>query len=180
MCSGRATRIAGALFTALVAACGLAACGGPKTFSDDAMSITFTYPSGLSGGKITSIAQHAGSSGPAAREAIGIDHDNVLLIEKYRVRIATTKADLPVLERASDEVISALFRRQLSGTRTTLNGLPAVVYPALPSARQTTSQLSYVFLDGAAYELDCQWTAKHESEIKKACREMKSTLKRRS
>jgi hypothetical protein len=180
MSSGRPTRIAGALCVALAAGCGLAACGGggPKTFSDDAMSITFTYPSDLRGGKITSISQHAGARGPAARKVIGVDRDDILLIEKYKVTIPTTKADLSELERASDEVISALFKRELNGTRTTFNDLPAVTYPALPSAGGTTSQISYVFFDGAGYELDCQWTPKHESEIKQACREMKSTLKR--
>jgi hypothetical protein len=176
------TRIAGALCGALASACALVACGaaGSKTFTDHAMSISFQYPPGLNAGRITTIAQHAGAHGPAARKAVAVDRHNLLLIEKYKVTIPTTKADLPELERASDQVISALFRRSLNGTRTTFNGLPAVTYPPLPSAGETTSQISYVFLDGAGYELDCQWTAKHASEIKQACRQMKSTLKRRS
>jgi hypothetical protein len=179
---GRPTRIAGALCAALAGACALTACGGSasKTFSDHAMSISFQYPSDLNGGRITTIAQHAGAHGPAARKAVAIDRHNALLIEKYKVTIPTTKANLPELERASDQVISALFRRSLNGTRTTLNGLPAVTYPPLPSAGQTMSQISYVFLAGAGYELDCQWTSKHAAAIKRACREMKSTLKRRS
>jgi hypothetical protein len=178
----RPMRITAALGAALAAASGLVACGGsgPKTFSDSAMSITFSYPSDLNGGRITTIAQHAGARGPAARKAVALDHHNLLLVEKYRVTIPTTKADLSELERASDEVISALFKRELNGTRTTFNGLPAVVYPPLRSAGQTSSQISYVFLDGAAYELDCQWTAAHEAAIKKACREMKSTIKHHS
>jgi hypothetical protein len=182
MASSRPRRIAGALCAALAAVYGLSACGGggPKTFSDDAMAITFTYPSDLRGGKITSVSQHAGGHGPVARKVVGVDHDNLLLIERYKVTLPTTKADLPELERASDEVVSALLHRQLSGTRTTYNGLPAVVYPPLPSAGDTSSQLSYVFLDGAGYELDCQWTAKHEAEIRKACGQMKATIKRRS
>ena len=190
MSISRPTRIAIALgaalatacgLAALATACGLAACGGgAKTFSDKAMSITFTYPSGLNGGKITSISQHAGAGGPVARKVVGIDQHNLLLVEKYKVTIPTTKADLPELERASDEVISALFKRQLNGTRTTFNGLPVVTYSALPSAGGTTSQISYLFLDGGAYELDCQWTPKHEAEIKQACRQMKSTVKARS
>ena len=180
MSTRRSTRILAASCAALAGACGLAACGGAKTFSDNGMSITFRYPSGLNGGKITKITQHAGARGPVARKIVGVDRDDLLLIEKYRVTIPTTKADLSELERASDEVISALFRRQLNGTRTTFNDLPAVVYPPLPSAGRTTSQISYLFLGGAAYELDCQWTAKHESQIKNACRQMKSTIKRRT
>jgi hypothetical protein len=183
MSNSRPTRLAGMLCAALACASPLTACGssggGSKTFSDQAMSISFTYPSGLNGGTITTIAQHAGAHGPAARKAVAVDRHNVLLVEKYKVTIPTTKANLPELERASDQVISALFRRSLNGTRTTLNGLPAVTYPPLPSAGHTTSQISYVFLDGAGYELDCQWTSKHASEMKQACRQMKSTLKRR-
>ena len=144
------------------------------------MSITFKYPSDLRGGKITTVSQHAGARGPIARKAVAVDHDNLLLVEKYKVTIPTTKAHLSELERASDEVISALFRRGLNGTRTTFNGMPAVTYRPLPSRHATTTQISYLFLDGAAYELDCQWTAKHESEIKQACRQMKSTVKRAS
>ena len=184
MSTARSTRILAASCAALAGACGLAACGGggggTRTFSDHAMAISFQYPSGLNGGTITTIAQHAGAHGPAARKAVAVDHHNVLLVEKYKVTIPTTKADLPELERASDQVISGLFRRALNGTRTTFNGLPAVTYPPLPSAGHTTSQISYVFLDGAGYELDCQWTSTHESEMKQACRQMKATLKRRS
>ena len=176
----RINRLAGTVgppCAALVVAVGLPACGGTHTFSNSAMSISFRYPSGLRAGKLASIGRHAGASAPA-KALNGVDRDNILLIERFTLEIPTTQANLPKLRQAVDRVVSALLGGQLSGLPTTFNGLPGVSYRDSSSGDGTTSQLNYVFVAGAAYELDCQWTAKHESEIKHACAQMKATIKK--
>jgi len=173
-----ATICAAAVAAAALAACGSSGASGSadtKTFRQPGMAITFRYPSALRNGDITSMHLHVGA-GEALRRAVALDHDNALLVEKYTVKIPTTKANIPVLEKATDEVVTALYHRQLAGTRTTLNGIPAITYPPGPTSG-TTSEVSYVFLDHGAYELDCQWNARHAAEIKRACRQMKATIR---
>jgi hypothetical protein len=172
-------RSAGSLCAVLAAACGLVACGGSSTdtFSENGMAITFRYPAALNGGTITSISRHANAAHASSQKAVAINHDNLLLVQRYRLKIPTTKGNLPELEDAADQVVTALFKREMTGARTHFNGIPAVTYRLGPSGNDTTSQVSYVFLDGSAYELDCQWSPAHKAEIQQACREMKRTIK---
>jgi hypothetical protein len=173
-------RRTGVAVAAVAAACGLAACGGSggsDTFSEQGDAITFQYPGDLNGGTITSIARHANAAHASSQKAVAIDHNNLLLIQRYKLKIPTTTSNLPELEDAADQVVTALYRREMTGTRTHFNGIPAVTYRKGPSGNDTTSQVSYVFLDGSAYELDCQWNHQHKAQIQQACREMKRTLK---
>jgi hypothetical protein len=141
------------------------------------MAITFRYPRDLDHQDGRLDLRHVGAKAVAAREAVRIDRDDFLLIEKYNVAIPTTRANLPELEDAADQVVTGLFRREMTGARTRINGIPGAVYKPGPSGNGTTSQVSYVFLDGSAYELDCQWNARHKAAIKQACRQMKRTIK---
>jgi hypothetical protein len=175
----RRMRIVVALGAAAAAACGIAACGGggSNTFSGSGMAISFTYPGDLHALHRRIALGHANAAHPTSREVVGINPDNILLVERYKLTIPTMKANMSELEDAADQVVTALFRREMTGTRTQFNGIPAVTYRLGPTGNGTTSQVTYVFIDGSAYELDCQWTAEHKSKIQQACRDMKRTIK---
>jgi hypothetical protein len=174
----RPMRIVATLAAAAVA-CGLAACGGngSGTFSGPRMAITFSYPGDLHTLHRPLTLGHANAAHPTSREVVGINANNVLLVERYKLKIPTMKANLSELEDAADQVVTALFKREMTGARTQFNGIPAVTYRLGPTGNDTTSQVSYVFIDGSAYELDCQWTAEHKSKIQQACKDMKRTIK---
>jgi hypothetical protein len=174
--------IASSACAAVAVACGLAACGGgggggTGTFSAPGMAITFQYPGDLKSGTITSLSRHANGAHFSSQKAVAIDHNDVLLVQRYKLKIPTTQANLPELEDAADQVVTGLFKREMTGSRTHFNGIPAITYRLGPSGNGTTSQVSYVFLDGSAYELDCQWEPAHKAAIQRACRQMKQTIK---
>jgi hypothetical protein len=103
----------------VAAAAALAGCGGSKSaapepksgsFRQSGFDITFDYPKDLIQTTQLKFGTRAGSA-DAARAAVGIDRDNMILVSRYDLRRPVTTANVGAVKPEVDGVI-----RQLAGS----------------------------------------------------------------
>ena len=176
-------RKAALVVVAALALAAASACGGgddgPKTFSDDAFGITFEYPGDFERANEITVSAQAGGSAKA-REGVGLDEHNLLILTRFDLRIAVTEANLERVKEELDDVVSQAADRRVSGTRTEAGGLPGYEY-AFPISEPVEGETRFVALfDGRTeYTLNCQSTDAKRAEIEAACDMALATLEKR-
>jgi hypothetical protein len=166
-----------ATLTALaVAGAALAAPTASRTFAEKGFEITFKYPDSFHLAKSVTLDKKAGASA-VARRAVALDRDNALIVSRFALRIAITRANIDRVRQEVDRVFGKLAGRRLHGKRVTFGGLPGYEYRiALTKPAHAASRLDVMFLRKSEYLLNCQWTARHRADVARACSLMLSTL----
>lgn len=173
----RHVRVAAAL-AAVASAALLAGCGGGSdgVFDREEFGFTFEYPTDFTESDDVKIDENLGSEA-AASYGIGLDDDNVILVQRYDIEATVTDSNLDQVKRQLD----ALLSKYVSGTSTTpteVAGLPALTADGVPVATVSEGESRFVFFfDGdVEYELNCQSTPAHRDEIEAACDQALETL----
>ena len=178
----------GVVLIGLVAAATLfAGCGGsesaapkPETgsFNQTGFDITFDYPSDLTETTELKFGTTAGST-DAARAAVGIDRDNMILVSRYDLRRPVTTANVGAVKPEVDGVIRQLAGSPMDGARIDVGGLPGYRYRVpLPAPAGGVSRVYVLFDRKVEYFLNCQSTPESRDRLDRACDRALDTLHR--
>jgi hypothetical protein len=179
--------VAGALLGVL-AACGGGGGGGgndgdrassERTFSEDAYAISFKYPSYLTEGKVTEVAESAGGE-PVAQTALAIDEANAIFLAKYEVNAEVTGENIATFAPQVDELVQQLTGRPARGQTTEVGGLPAIRYEEvdLRTPPEGKSRLVFLFDGAVEYLVNCQSTPEERDAINRGCDRVLTTMSR--
>ncbi|PZS23012.1 MAG: hypothetical protein DLM61_24805 [Pseudonocardiales bacterium] len=134
---------------------------GSQTFmATKDLPLSFSYPTGLRRGSLTT-NQNLGGGRPVGTAGLGLDHDNVIGVSRYRLR-KPANLDDPGFRRALDALVSKLSLRHrgaASGRRVRFGGVPGLQYRirvAKPASAR--SRVTFLFDGTTEYEIDCQST----------------------
>jgi hypothetical protein len=177
----------GVVLIGLVAAAGvLAGCGGSKSaapepksgsFRQSGFDITFDYPKDLIQTTQLKFGTRAGSD--AARAAVGIDRDNMILVSRYDLRRPVTTANVGAVKPEVDGVIRQLAGSPMDGARIDVGGLPGYRYRVpLPAPAGGVSRVYVLFDRKVEYFLNCQSTPESRDRLDRACDRALDTLHR--
>jgi hypothetical protein len=180
----------GVVLIGLVAAAAvLAGCGGsksaapgpePGSFRQSGFDITFDYPKDLIQTTQLKFGTRAGSA-DAARAAVGIDRDNMILVSRYDLRRPVTTANVGAVKPEVDGVIRQLSGTPMDGARIDVGGLPGYRYRvSLPAPAGGVSRLYVLFDRKVEYFLNCQSTPESRDRLDQACDRALDTLRRPS
>jgi hypothetical protein len=162
-------------------ACGVAltGCGGSqtKTFSHPGFAIHFSYPGELQSAPAVHTASSAGHSSSTTTTGRGLGGHDLITISRGG-NVPITASNTRIAQPALDRIVSRAFGRSLTSQVTTVGGQPALSYPPAPAPGLpgVTSRVTLVFVAGAEYEFNCQYTSKGRATMVKACDQMLSTL----
>jgi hypothetical protein len=154
------------LVASAFAACGAEADG---TFDRNEFPFTFSYPEGFEETEDVTIAQELGAA-PDETVAIGLDNDNVLLIQTFTLNLPINDSNLDLAKAEFDQLA-----QQLDGdaefTRTQVAGLPGLEVENVPveSVPDGESRITAIFDGDQEYLLNCQSTPKRRSAMEEAC-----------
>jgi hypothetical protein len=153
--------------------------GGGKTFSASGMALHFSYPANF---RVVPLAQSSRTSGAttnSSHAAVGIGRLDLLVVTRFAGAepVAVTADSVSKHKPNIDRLLSNVFSTPMSGTVTTVGGLPALSYTrvAAPGIAATT-RVTVVFSGHDEYELQCQATQAKLAAIENACDQMNSTL----
>lgn len=165
-----------ALATALVAGgCGGDG-GGAKTFDDEAFAITFQYPASFEELEDVSIGSTAGAASKETR-ALGLNEQNVILVDRYDLRIEVTQENLADVKPEVDRVVSQAAGQELSGEEIEIGGLPGYEYVfGLEDPPEARTRFLVLFHGATEYALNCQSTPPQRDEVDAACQLVMETL----
>jgi hypothetical protein len=170
------------LVFALATALAAAGCGGggedegPKTFDDEDFAITFQYPGSFEEFEDVSVASTAGAASTETR-ALGLNGQNVILVDRYDLRIEVTKENLADVKPEVDQVVSQAAGQELSGTETEVGGLPGFEYVFdLKDPPNARTRFLVLFHGATEYALNCQSTPHQRDEVDAACQLVMDTL----
>ena len=105
---------------------------------------TFDYPKDLIRTTPLKFGTRAGSD--AARAALGIDRDNMILVSRYDLRRPVTTANVGAAKPEVDGVIRQLAGSPMDGARIDVGGLPGYRYRVpLPAPAGGVSRLYVLF-----------------------------------
>lgn len=176
----------GVAFISLAAAAVIfAGCGGSKesaapesgTFAQSGFDITFDYPSDLTQTTELKFGTTAGSS-DAARAAVGIDRDNVILVSRYDLHSPVTLANVGAVKGEVDGVIKQLAGQAIDGARIDVGGLPGYRYRVpLGAPAGGVSRLYVLFDKKVEYFFNCQSTPESREQLDRACDQALQTLR---
>ena len=163
--------------TALAAAaCGGGDGGGPKTFDDEAFAITFQYPSSFEELEDVSIGSTAGAASKETR-ALGLNEQNVILVDRYELRIEVTQENLAEVKSEVDRVVSQAAGQELSGKEIEVGGLPGYEYLFdLEDPPEARTRFLVLFHGATEYAINCQSTPQQRDEVDAACQLVLDTL----
>lgn len=170
-----------ALAVVLVAALGLAGCGGSDsaTFDDAGAPFTFQYPQDLhkvfadTGREIQGLP-------PKYKVSLGTDAANVVVVANYKLPKDVSKLKKAALAIAVERSARALARA-LKGTvpkssSTQLGDLPATQFDFSTKTTSLTTRLIYAFQGKEQYFVRCQWNADGKDAIPSACDQVAETF----
>ena len=170
----------------VAAAAVLAGCGGSKSaapepksgsFRQSGFDITFDYPKDLIQTTQLEFGTRAGSD--AARAAVGIDRDNMILVSRYDLRRPVTTANVGAVKPEVDGVIRQLAGSPMAGARIDVGGLPGYRYRVpLPAPVGGVSRVYVLFDRKVEYFLNCQSTPESRDRLDRACDRALDTLRR--
>jgi hypothetical protein len=165
-----------ALAVAVLAAGGCGGGGGDETFERDAFPFTFTYPGEFDEATEITIGSSAGGTA-VAREGIGLDEDNLIVVTGYDLRVAITKSNLADVKAELDAVVGQVAGRKVSGAESEAGGLPGYEYTfAVSDPEDGRSRFVALFDGKAEYTINCQSTPDRRDEVEAACRQVLETL----
>jgi hypothetical protein len=153
--------------------------GGPQTFDDEDFAITFQYPASFQELEDVSIASTAGAASKETR-ALGLNEQNVILVDRYDLRIEVTKENLADVKPEVDQVVSQAAGQELSGEEIEVGGLPGYEYIFdLEDPPEARTRFLVLFHGATEYALNCQSTPQQRDEVDAACRLVTDTLEPR-
>jgi hypothetical protein len=150
----------------------LVGCGGDSedgTFDREEFPFTFSYPGEFEETEEVSIDQALGANADETA-AVGVDSDNILLIQSFTLNIAIDESNLNLAKREIDGLVQQLDPEAAS-EETEIAGLPALQLDeiAVPSIEDGTSRLTAIFDGDQEYYVNCQSTPEHRDEVEEAC-----------
>jgi hypothetical protein len=153
--------------------------GGDKTFNTDGIGVTFTYPSSFK--RITKISFQQSAGAPAAaRDAVALDHDNLISVSRYDLKVPITSQNLATYKGEVDAIIGQLAGRRISGRRVEYGGLPGYEYEiSLTRPANGLSRMAVLFDRATEYLINCQSTPSKRDQVEAGCRKALDTLKRK-
>ncbi len=184
----------------LVVACGIAGCGssnsgshsisnvsvspsqvsGGKLFSAPGILIHFDYPAKLHPIQLQASKRVSGNTSTATHAAIGTGRYDLIVVTRFPNRpVPVTSTNIGSLKAAFDGSMSSTFGRAITGTVTSIGGLPALAYSQVPVSGlhvSATSRVTLVFVADDEYELNCQYTSAGRAAITAACNQMLGTV----
>jgi hypothetical protein len=163
--------------TAFAAAgCGGGDGGGPKTFDDEEFAITFQYPASFEELEDVSIGSTAGAASKETR-ALGLNEQNVILVDRYDLRVEVTQENLAEVKPEVDRVVSQAAGQELSGEEIEVGGLPGYEYVFdLEDPPEARTRFLVLFHGATEYALNCQSTPPQRDEVDAACELVLDTL----
>ena len=165
------------IVTALAAAgCGGGDGGGQETFDDEDFAITFKYPASFEELEDVSIASTAGAAAKETR-ALGLNEQNVILVDRYDLRIEVTQENLADVKPEVDQVVSQAAGQELTGKEIEVGGLPGYEYVFdLEDPPEARTRFLVLFHGATEYAVNCQSTPQQRDEVDAACRLVVDTL----
>ena len=171
-----------AVLLLIVTALAAAACGGggdgggQETFDDEDYAITFKYPSSFEELEDVSIGSTAGAASKETR-ALGLNEQNVILVDRYDLRIEVTTENLADVKPEVDQVVSQAAGQELSGKEIEVGGLPGYEYIFdLENPLEARTRFLVLFHGATEYALNCQSTPQQRDEVDAACQLVMDTL----
>ena len=155
-----------------VLALGASACGtgGGGRYEETGFDITFKIPGGFHVAHDIRVSRSAGAT-PADRAAVAIDQDNLIIVQRYDLKVTITAANLSKYKGEVDNVITSLAGKQVSGHEVTYGNLPGYEYViAVTDPSNGESRLAVLFDSATEYLVNCQSTPDKRDKIEKACR----------
>ena len=166
---------------AVVLALGVAACGGGSggaRVTGIGFGITFNMPKQFAIAGSVDIGVSAGAQ-PAARIAVGIDNDNLIIFSRYDLRITVTKDKLSMVKAEVDKVIAQLAHKPVNGREVEYGGMPGYEYLiALRTPVNGVSRMAVLFDNKIEYLVNCQSTPNHRDDVDSGCQTVLGSLER--
>lgn len=163
----------------------LTACGDDSsssdtaTFEEDGYPFTFEYPGDWGDASDISLNNEVGSGNASNLKGVGPADDNGIFLATYTTSEPITDKNIDQAKAVLDRILgqSAPSAR---GTVGDIGGYPSVSFEAVPVSDPSDAETDIVALfDGTSeYFINCQWTPDHEDEVKAACEQLRSTLKK--
>ena len=164
-----------------LAVLGPAACGEEEAnrFEEEGFAISFEYPDGFEETDDVTLSEQRGSEAQESR-ALGLDEDNGIIVQRYRLQQSIDSETLDVAKAEFDQLIAGLAADAPEGEKTEVGGLPALSYSDVPvsSPADAQSRLIVVFDGRTEYLINCQSTPEKRAEIDEACDLAVDTLER--
>jgi hypothetical protein len=155
--------------------------GNGKTFSAKGMAVHFTFPDNFRVIPLAPSKRTVGKSGGSSHAAVGVGTYDLLVVAHFpgAYKVPVTTKLMTAVKQNTDQLMTSLVGRSMSGTVTTIAGEPALTYPRVPTVGlpvTATVQISNVFVGKDEYELECQATPARLATIEAACQQMVDTM----
>lgn len=167
-----------------LAALALTACGDDSssdtaTFEGDGYPFTFEYPGDWGTASDISVNNEVSSGNASNLKGVGPADDNGIFLATYTTSEPITDQNIDQAKAALDRLV-AQADPSAKGTVGEVGGFPSVSFDAVPVSDPSDAETNVVALfDGTSeYFINCQWTSDHEDEVKDACDQLRSTLKK--
>lgn len=158
-------------------AAALAVPAGSRTFAEKGFEVTFRYPASFQLAKSVTLDKKTGASA-AARRALALDAVNAIIVTRFNLRVAITRANVKHYRHEVDGVFGKLAGKPVRGRLVVFGGLPGYEYRiGLTNPAQGRSRLDVLFLRKSEYLLNCQSTPKRRADIERGCAQMLATLR---
>lgn len=156
------------LLALLIAGCGGDE-GGTATFSNDAIPLTFEYPSDWDESDDVSIDQELGN---AADEtvALGLDNDNAIILQKFTLSMEVTEENLSLAADEFEGLVQSIDP-DAEAEETEVAGYPAleIASVALTTPEDGESRFTILFDGIDEYLINCQSTPDEREAVDTAC-----------
>ncbi len=167
-----------ALLLTLVALAGCGSSdGGTASFDEDGFDITFEYPEELDEAKNVTIESDAGSAARATA-GLGFSKKDVIIVQRYDLRLAIDDDNLDQAKRELDSLIRQISPGSAAGKTGETRGFPSVEYDdvRIRTAEGGRSRLVALFDGDVEYLINCQSTPKRRADIEMACDQVLETV----
>ena len=143
--------------------------GGEETFDREEFPFTFSYPEEFEVTEDVAIDQALGSQADETL-AVGLDQDNILLVQSFTLNIAIDESNLDLAKQEIDGLAQQIAPGAES-RETEVDGLPSVELEGIevPTVEGGESRLTAIFDGEQEYFLNCQSTPEQREEIEAAC-----------
>jgi len=138
-------------------------------------SVAFTMPQGwveIHG--LTFAAR--GPFSPVTSRVVGIDGENVAIVQTYRTLVAINSGDLDLAKQQTESLLRGMSGQGvqiLEGPApTAVGGFPGFAYRVsalTPQGTHVDSRVVFAFSGTTEYFLNCQSTPQHRAEIESGC-----------
>jgi hypothetical protein len=161
-------------------ACGGGGGGASGLFDVAGVGITFEYPADQFDVTTQIRVQNSSGSTSAAQGGVLLDGDNLIMAQRYDLRISVTQDKLANVKDEVDNVIGELAGKSVSGREVEYGGLPGYEYAiALKSPPKGQSRIAVLFDDRTEYLVNCQSTPEQRETLQDACQQALDTLKKK-